>query len=226
MIDDHSRLCVAAVARWVTSTHDVLESFHGAAATWGYPASVLTDNAAIFNARARKGRTAFESELERLGVHYKHARPYHPQTCGKVERFHQTMKKYLGKRRPVRTLGGLEAQIDDFVEHYNTARPHRARGGLTPLEAYWARDRAGPGSPIATTHFRVRTDRVDADGNVTLRHKSKLLHIGVGRAHKGERIHLYVADLDVRVVTFEGELIRHLELDPARVYQGRNREVD
>ena len=72
----------------------------------------------------------------------------------------------------------------------------------------------------------MRTDRVDADGNVTLRYKSKRLHIGVGRAHKGERIHLYVADLDVHVVTFEGELIRHLELDPTRVSQGRNREVD
>ena len=96
------------------------------------------------------------------------------------------MKKYLGKRRAVRTLGGLQAQIDDFVEHYNTGRPHRARGRLTPLEAFRVRDRAGPGSPIATTHFRVRTDRVDADGNITLRYKSKLLHIGVGRAHKAE----------------------------------------
>ena len=72
----------------------------------------------------------------------------------------------------------------------------------------------------------MRTDRVDADGNVTLRYRSRLLHIGVGRAHKGQRIHLYVDDLDVRIVSFDGELLRHLELDPSRAYQGRNREVD
>jgi hypothetical protein len=72
----------------------------------------------------------------------------------------------------------------------------------------------------------VRTDRVDADGNVTVRYRSRLLHIGVGRAHKGRRIHLYVDDLDVRIVSFEGELLRHLEIDPSRSYQGRNREVE
>jgi len=226
IIDDYSRLCLAADARWVTDTHAVLESFTAAALIWGYPASMLTDNAAIFNARARKGRTAFESELERLGVVYKHARPYHPQTCGKIERFHQTMKKYLAKRRPVRTLRGLQGQIDGFVEQYSTARPHRARGTLTPLEAFNSRDRAGPGSPVASPHFRVRTDRVDADGNVTLRYRSRLLRIGVGRAHKGRRINLYVDDLDVRIVTFDGELLRHLVIDPSRPYQGRNREVE
>ena len=136
------------------------------------------------------------------------------------------MKKYLAKRRPVRSLRGLQAQIDAFVRDYNTERPHAARKDLTPLDAFGARRRAGPGSPIASAHFRVRTDRVDADGNVTLRYRSRLLHIGVGRAHKGRRIHLYVDDLDVRIVSFEGELLRHLEIDPSRPYQGRNREVE
>jgi Integrase core domain len=167
-----------------------------------------------------------ESELERLHIVYKHSRPYHPQTCGKVERFHQTLKKFLAKQRLVRTIAGLQGQIDRFVEHYNTARPHRARDRMTPADAYFSRDRAHPGSPLGATHFRVRTDRIDDSGSVSLRHDSKVFHIGIGRRHAGTRIRLYVADLDVRVVTFEGELLRHLEIDPSRLYQGRDREIE
>jgi hypothetical protein len=60
---------------------------------------------------------------------------------------------------------------------------------------------------------------VDSCGKVTLRHGSKLMHIAVGRRYKGTRIHLYVADLDVRIVSFDGKLLRHLILDPSRTYQ-------
>lgn len=225
-IDDHSRLVVAARATYRTKTHDVVEAFRQAGETWGFPASVLTDNGAVFYGAYRKGRTAFEVELEARGIVHQHSRPYHPQTCGKIERFHQTLKLYLARRRPAGSLRTLQAQLDRFVELYNTRRPHRARGRLTPLEAYRARDRAAPGCPPGTTHFRVRTDRVDNQGSVTLRHASKLLHIGVGRRFAGTPVRLYVADLDVRIVTLDGEVLRHLEIDPNRLYQGRDREVD
>ena len=69
---------------------------------------------------------------------------------------------------------------------------------------------------MAETHFRVRTDKVDSCGKVTLRHDSKLFHIAIGRRWKGTPIRLYVADLDVRIVTFDGKLLRQLTLDPAR----------
>lgn len=224
--DDHSRLCIASRTVRTTTGHDVVDVFHNAASTWGYPASALTDNGAVYNARSRKGKTLFECELERLGIIYKHARPYHPQTCGKVERFHQTLKKYLARQKPATSLRVLQRQIDRFVELYNLDRPHRAIDRRTPFEAYCARDRARPGTPLGTTHFRVRTDKVDKTGKVTLRFDSKLLHIGIGRCYSGIPIRLYVADLDVRVVTFEGELLRHLELDPNRRYQGADREVE
>ena len=160
-----------------------------------------------------------QPELQRLGIVYKHSRPYHPQTCGKIERWHQTLKQYLVNQTPAESMAELQAQVDRFVSYYNEERPHRARGRKTPRSAFDAREKAAPGSPIQNTHFRVRTDTVDEYGNVTLRHDSKLLHIGLGRRYAGLRIHLYVADLDVRVVTFEGELIRHLTLDPTSVYQ-------
>jgi transposase InsO family protein len=224
--DDHSRLCISSRAFFTTNGHDVVDVFHEAASTWGYPASVLTDNGAVYNAQSRKGKTLFECELERLGIVYKHSRPYHPQTCGKVERFHQTLKKYLARQKPATSLRVLQRQIDRFVELYNYSRPHRAIDRHTPFEAYGARDRARPGTPLGTTHFRVRTDKVDNAGKVTLRYDSKFLHIGIGRRYCGTPIRLYVADRDVRVVTFEGELLRHLEVDPTRRYQGRDRDVE
>ena len=217
--DDHSRLVVAAVARPITKTPDVLDTFHKAAATWGYPASLLTDNGAIFNAKSRKGRTGLQAELDRLGIIYKHSRPYHPQTCGKIERFHQTLKKFLAKQPPAATVAALQEQIDAFVDYYNHHRPHRANRRRTPRAAFDALDKARPGDPIAATHFRVRTDRIDNSGKVTLRYDSRLLKIGVGRAHKHTPVRLYVADRDVRIHTLDGQLIRQLTLDPTRTYQ-------
>jgi transposase InsO family protein len=224
--DDHSRLCLASRAFRTTTGHAVVDVFAAAGATWGYPASVLTDNGAVYNAASRKGTTLFELELERLGIVYKHSRPYHPQTCGKVERFHQTLKRYLARQRPARSLRVLQGQIDRFVELYNRERPHRAVGRRTPMEAYLARDKARPGVPLGTTHFRVRNDKVDGAGKVTLRYDSKFVHIGLGRRFSGTPIRLYVADRDVRVFTVDGELLRHLEIDPGRRYQGPDREVE
>jgi transposase InsO family protein len=118
IIDDHSRLCVAAKAFRVVTAHDVVNTFH-TAATWGYPASVLSDNGAVFTATYRGGIGAMESELCALGIAFKHSRPYHPQTCGKIERFHQTIKKYLAKQHPTATIRTLQTQLDHFVDSYN-----------------------------------------------------------------------------------------------------------
>ncbi len=104
ILDDHSRLLVASRAFATTKAADVVETFHLAAVTWGYPASMLTDNGAIFTAESRNGSCAIELELIRLGIDYKHSRPYHPQTCGKVERFHQTLKRWLAKQPAAVTL--------------------------------------------------------------------------------------------------------------------------
>lgn len=218
-IDDYSRLVLGATVHRVVKVTDVVATFDKCADIWGYPASVLTDNGAVFSGGPRGGTTAFASKLSELGIIYKHSRPYHPQTCGKIERFHQTLKRYLAKQRRARSVTELQRQIDDFLSAYNCERPHRARGFVTPKVAFESLDRARPGSPVSRTHFRVRTDKVDSCGKVTLRHDSKLFHIGIGRRWRGTSIRLYVADLDVRIVTFDGRLLRHLTLDPTRTYQ-------
>jgi Integrase core domain len=159
-----------------------------------------------------------------LGVKLDHSRPYHPQTCGKVERFHQTQKKWLAAQPKATTIGQLQRQLDRFRRYYNTVRPHRALGRRTPAEAYAARPNAVPTGPIIDPHHRVRTDRIDGTGTVTLRHNSRLHHIGLGRRLAGTPVTVLVADLQIRVVhAHNGELIRELTLDPNRDYQPTGR---
>jgi hypothetical protein len=161
-----------------------------------------------------------QTELERLGIASKNSRPYHPQTCGKIERLHQTLKRYLDAQEPASTLTGLQGQLDRFVHYYNNVRPHRALDGQTPLqEAFSARLKARPAAVKPDTHFRVRNDTVDAHGKVSLRYMSRLHHIGLGRAHKGRQVKLLIADQSIRVITLDGELLRELTLDPSRDYQ-------
>ena len=221
VIDDHSRLLVGSRAFRTTKAADVVATFYGGVERCGLPASLLTDNGAVFTAAPRGGRCAIETELDRLGITSKHSRPYHPQTCGKVERFHQTLKKWLAKQPPATTLTDLQADLDRFAAYYNTVRPHRALQRRTPAEAFAARTRATPtrAGVSIPTHYRVRHDRVDKAGRITLRHRSRLHHVGLGRAHCGTRVLVLVADLDVRVLTENGELLRQLTLDPTRDYQ-------
>ena len=219
LIDDHSRLFLGSDAYGRVKAPDVLTSFHKACELHGIPHSLLSDNGAVFTGASRRGKVLLEAELERLGVLYKNSRPYHPQTCGKVERLHQTLKRYLAKQPPAATLATLQAQLDTFAHYYNDIRPHRALGGQTPLQAYSTRIKAHPASTTAATYFRVRQDKVDKTGTVTLRHDSRLHHIGLGRAHKGRQVKLLIADRNIRVIDLQGQLIRELTLDPSRDYQ-------
>jgi hypothetical protein len=219
LIDDHSRLFLASRAFQTVKAKDVVDVFHKTAALHGLPASLLSDNGAVFTATPRKGKVLPQTELQRLGITRKNSRPYHPQTCGKIERLHQTLKRYLDAQEPAQTLPALQRQLDRFVHYYNDIRPHRALHGRTPLQAYSARIKAKPKAPEPVTHFRVREDKVDAHGKVSLRYMSKLHHIGLGRAHKGRPVKLLIADQNNRVITLDGELIRKLTLNPTRDYQ-------
>lgn len=219
VLDDHSRFLVGSDARGVFKAADVVASFHKAAAANGFPASLLTDNGAVFTAAPRGGRCALELECDRLGIKDVHSRAYHPQTCGKVERFHQTQKRWLDKQEPADSVEVLQDQLDRFRVYYNDVRPHRAIDRATPAEAYAARPKATPSGPIIPAPFRLRRDRIDGSGAVTLRHDSRLHHIKVGRRHAGTRVLMLVAGLDVRIVNEDGGLLRALTLDPARSYQ-------
>ena len=221
IVDDHSRLCVASRAFATTRSPDVVRTLHKAAESLGYPESLLTDNGAIFTASPRRNDSgAIEPELLSLGIRSKHSRPYHPQTCGKVERFHQTLKRNLAKQLRPATKKQLQVQLDAFAAYYNDVRPHRAIGRKTPAEAFAARERSYPRGPmIDCTGYRVRHDKVDRKGSVTLRHKGRLHHIGIGAAYRGWRVVMLVAGLEVQILSLEGAQLRRLILDPTKDYQ-------
>jgi transposase InsO family protein len=221
IIDDHSRVCVASQAMKVVTAHDVVRVLHKSAETWGYPASLLTDNGLIFTARTRFGvEGVVEQELFALGIMAKHSRPYHPQTCGKVERFHQTLKKFVGAQKGIETKKQLQRAIDRFVAYYNDVRPHRGVNRRTPRSIFEGREKAGPTAPmIKINDRRLRLDKVDSGGSVTLRHQGRLHHIGIGRAYAGWRVAMLIEGLDIEVLGLDGSPLRRLVLDPTKDYQ-------
>jgi transposase InsO family protein len=225
-LDDCSRFALAITAHPRVTGPIVLASFRTTIAAHGIPASTLTDNGLVYTARfagGRGGRTGLEHELRVLGVVQKNSRPNHPTTCGKAERFQQTMKNWLRAQpdQPT-TTEELQTLLDRFADEYNHRRPHRSLPRrATPATIYTTLPRALPATSRDTdTNDRVRHDRVDDSGCVTLRLAGRLHHIGIGRTHARTHVILLVHELDIRVVnTATGELLRELILDPTKDYQ-------
>jgi transposase InsO family protein len=225
-LDDCTRyaLHVRAVAR--VTTDIVKATFRKTAAQHGVPASTLTDNGMVYTVRfsgGRGGRNTLENELRRRHVVQKNSRPGHPTTCGKAERFQQTMKKWL-RAQPVQpaTITELQTLLDQFLGAYNHRRPHRSLPHrATPAALYESMPKAVPGqTKDSDTHDRIRHDIVDKAGSITLRHNGRLHHIGIGRTHAGTCVILLVQDLQIRILNATtGELLRELILDPNRDYQ-------
>ena len=229
-LDDHSRYALSVTAHVRITGQIVLGSFRETVARHGIPASTLTDNGMVYTTRlsgGKGGRNGLESELRKLNVVQKNSRPNHPTTCGKVERFQQTMKKWL-RAQPIQptTVTELRALLEAFADEYNHRRPHRSLPHrATPATAYTARPKASPSTDrTGEVHHRVRTDKVDDTGVVTLRVNGRLHHIGIGRTHARTHVLLLIQDLQIRVVdAATGELLRELILDPTKDYQPTGR---
>ena len=224
-LDDHSRYALSVTAHRRVTGPTVVDTFTQCGTDQGFPASVLSDNAMVYTTRfagGRGGRNHLEVALAELGITQKHSRPNHPTTCGKVERFQQTLKKWLAARPAPNDLTALQDLLDGFVDEYNHRRPHRSLNRSTPAAAYHRLPKATPAGTDAGTHHRIRHDRIDTTGAVSLRRAGRMHHIGLGRAHAGTPVILLIADLDIHVINAHtGELLRALTLDPTRDYQPR-----
>lgn len=223
-IDDHSRYALSITVHHRVNTPIVVTEFNKTVKTHGLPASVLSDNAMYFTARfARGGHSGpnqFEQHLTALGVNQKHSRPNRPTTCGKVERFQQTFKQWLHARPPAATSHALQTLLDEFTTIYNHHRPHRSIG-TTPATKYRLLPKATPTTP--TADLRIRNDKVDRDGKLTLRYQGKLHHIGIGRAHAHTPVIMLINDRHTKIIaTTTGEILRDFHLDPTRNYQPQN----
>lgn len=218
-LDDHARYLLGLTACTRVAGDDVVATFLAAGDEHGWPAATLTDNAAVYTSRFTGGRNGFEYLLAYLGIRQKNGAPGHPQTQGKVERFHQTLKRWLGQQPAARTIAELQRQLDAFRLAYNEQRPHRALGRITPAEAYAATAKAHPAGRGAPGHFRLRYDSADKKGAITLRRAGRLHHLKIGASHARRRVLAIVDEQEVTVVSLDtGEILSTHRIEPARGY--------
>jgi transposase InsO family protein len=203
-LDDRSRLLVASEAMLSCTGAAALAVMTAAAAVLGWPLRFLSDNASAF-------RHVLAEALAALGVDSTHSRPYHPQTNGKVERFHQTLKKWLAAQPRAGTLAELQAQLDAFRDFYNHHRPHRGIGRQRPAHVWANAPKAGPADrplgAVTTVHQGTVTG-----GTVSARRRYK---ISLGAAHNGHQALTVITGTACHVF-INGRLIRQLTLDTTR----------
>lgn len=218
-LDDHSRQLLSITAHRRITGEIVVDSFTANINEYGPPQSTLTDNGVVYTARFTKGKNAFEYLLATLGIIQKNGKPYHPQTQGKIERFHQTLKKWLDKQTPASNLDELQTQLNEFQNIYNKARPHRALNGKTPDQVYSAGIKAGPAKESIAYDWRIRHDKVDKAGKLTLRRAGKLHHMGVAKEHSGKHVLMLIDRTTVMITHQEtGEVLSKHLIEPEKNY--------
>ncbi len=201
VLDDHSRYCVASTALTSCTGALVLAVVTAAAAFLGLPARFWSDNAKAF-------RHTLAAALGNLGVTASHTRPHHPESNGKIERFHQTLKKWLAKQPPAATIAELQAQLDRFRQIYNTQRPHRALERRFPADVWVSAPKTGPDNhPLGTpTHIH---DTIVSNG----RCYAGNIAVTIGAAYNQQRALTIITDTACHVFV-DGRLIRHLTINP------------
>lgn len=218
-LDDHSRLLLKCTVFNAITGAIVIDSFNACRSEYGTPFSTLTDNGNVYTARFTKGKNGFEYLLSELEIVQKNGSPAHPQTQGKIERFHQTLKKWLSQQRPADDLNELQDQLDEFRTLYNTQRPHRALEMKTPQRAYEATIKATPKAAKEKEHYRIRHDNVDQFGKLSLRRAGIMHHLGIGIEHRHKKVIVIVDHFKVSVVEKKtGEVLSRHEINPGRSY--------
>lgn len=218
-LDDHSRLLLHCSAFKAITGKIVIDTFDECRNTYGTPFSTLTDNGNVYTARFVKGKNGFEYLLSELEIIQKNGSPAHPQTQGKIERFHQTLKKWLSEQEVAKDLRQLQRQLDEFRTIYNTQRPHKALEMRTPQSSYEATIKATPKVAKDKEHYRVRHDNVDQFGKLSLRRAGKMHHLGVGIENQFKKVYVVVDHYKVSVVEKKtGEVLSKHIIEPTRAY--------
>jgi len=222
VLDDCTRLLAAGVAADAETAAGAIEAIEAAAAAHGAPAIVLSDNGAAFTGgHFARGTAGFGRAVTGLGSRLIHSTPYHPQTQGKVERHHQTFRKWLEARPAPGDLAGLQALADEYRTWYNTARWHSAVGAA-PQQAWDAAPAlGGPGHLPCQDDASVHELTVAANGAIKVGHA----YISVGKHRARQQVTAIRDHTRVTVYTSDGDLIGYLNLDHGKSYQGRLREV-
>jgi hypothetical protein len=212
IVDDHSRVLICSLAVTMTTAATAWAAFLRGARQWGLPGHVLSDNGLAFTATRHRRTVPFATNLRALGITPITSTPFHPQTCGKVERFHWTLKQWLAKH-PARGLAELQRHLDDFASDYNHHRTHQACNRKPPIIKWQASPAAGParhpvGLPTSISTTRVLSGRVEARGYA----------IALGSRWTGKIVTTIIQGHDA-VVFHDHTIVRQLTIDHTRLYQ-------
>lgn len=215
VIDDCTRVLVQSMAVRTCTSAGAFDAITRGAQRWGWPEGVLSDNGSAFHGRPGDDRPGGLSvALEVLGIRAGRSRPYHPQTCGKVERFHRTLKLHLDSRDPAHTLEELQQQLDTFSETYNHQRRHRGIGRRTPASVFENTPKSGPADRPLTTTTRVY--RYNTSGGSVW--AGGHCRISIGNRYDGQQATIVLTGTRAHVFV-HGQLVRHLTIDPTRQNQ-------
>jgi transposase InsO family protein len=226
-LDDHSRLACRSRAVAEATSEEAWTTFCQAAQRWGLPAGVLSDNGLCFSGKLRGFEVLFEARLRDAGIRPFTGRPFHPQTTGKVERFQQTLKKWLRRQDRryglARDLAELQARLDEFCAYYNEKRPHQGIGRATPLSRWQASPASKPAAePLPHPAPRSEPHAVAVDDRGVIRVHELAIAVGVEWAGCHATV---ILDAHYATIFSRDQLVRHLKLDHSRSYQptGRRR---
>jgi transposase InsO family protein len=211
VVDDHARFLLAALACQSPSGEVAWGCFAQASAAYGLPRQLLSDNHLSFTGRLFGIEVAFERRLARFGVELINAAPAHPETLGKLERLHRTLKEWLEDEGPAVDLEHLQLLLDRFRHHYNGERPHQGIGNATPGERYLPG--RTPVAPLADAPEAL-TRRVAANGLV----RYDGLAIILPRRYAGATVRVFAVG-EVVYVYLGDELVRALVPDRTQPYQ-------
>ena len=212
ILDDHSRLDVGTYAATGETTADTWAALQHAFAGYGLPVKLLSDNGLAFTGKHRGWMVELERHLAALGVTTIASTPRHPQTCGKNERGHQTLQKWLAARPPAENLAALQDLLEQYRQFYNNRR-HQSLEGQTPQQRYDARPKATPTSGRAAPSGLTRRP-VSATGVVAFSGCS----IVVGRRFSGHTAAIYWQG-DRIAILIDNTVVRQLTLDRSVRYQ-------
>jgi putative transposase len=220
VLDDCTRKLVACHAAAAETAQGAIAAITKAVNACGAPALVLSDNGTAFTSRfiqPTAGPSRFTRVVNGFGSRLIHSTPYHPQTCGKVERHHQTLKRWLATQPTPATRPALQRLLNRYRDYYNTQRGHSALPGRATPQHAWdnARSHGGPSNLPIQTDATVRHCVVHNTGVITIgSHR-----IGVGCTHHGTTL-TAIRDRDtVTVYTANGQPLGHAHLDPTKLYQ-------
>jgi hypothetical protein len=190
-------MCISARLMARERTQRVCDGLVLALRTFGVPEQILTDNGKVFTGRFAHPpvEVLFDRICRENGIEHLLTAPYSPTTTGKIERFHRTLRIEFDTRQVFRSLASAQGALDEWVNYYNTQRPHQGIGDATPASRFYAEENAAPRVPAQRrpderTGEQWVARKVASNGVVCVNWQQ----VSVGKHYSGERCDVLATD--------------------------------